>query len=497
MPTGAAAYSSVIVGAGPAGLAVAAELLRLGVPGREILLLDLGPNLEERTASREAGDDRFNTHGFGGAGLFSDGKLCVPAEETTLFPELPTMLGTGDAVPNPHIPEMEAKSLYRYAFKQFCRLDVAIRRPSTDAGSIEALRDRFSQWGVFFEYYLVYQVEAADLPLAIGRQRVRLVDAGVTVSTSTKVVDVVDSGTSGISLHCIDKHGTMTVIGRTVVLAVGKIGTSWLEAQADRLSLRRDPRPIELGVRVEVPKSLLDPFTAVHRDLKLFRRSGDRSLTKTFCTCSGGTVVACLYPELDGAVVLGGYTGVMQTSNTNFALMTKIDLPGTSAQNYAFSIIRAANLLGSNRPLVQRLADLKAHRSTTLDAMSRNRIKTTLTDYTLADINLALPRFIVDATIETLDQFEQVIPGLNDGDTIISAPCLEYCYKRYELSRHMETNHPGIYVVGDVAGYAKGLIAAASGGILCARDIARRIRGVTSSELLVEARKLGSRKAAY
>ena len=133
--------------------------------------------------------------------------------------------------------------------------------------------------------------------------------------------------------------------------------------------------------------------------------------------------------------------------------------------------------LGSNRPLVQRLGDLKAHRSTTRDAMSRNRIKTTLTDYTLADINLALPRFIVDATLETLAQFEQVISGLNDDDTIISAPCLEYCYRRYRLSRHMETNHPGIYVVGDAAGYAKGIIAAASGGILCARDIARRIRG--------------------
>jgi uncharacterized FAD-dependent dehydrogenase len=475
MPTSVAVYSSVIVGAGPAGLAVATELLKRGVPGREILLLDLGPNLEERTASRETGDDRFNTHGFGGAGLFSDGKLCVPDEETTLFPELPTMLGIGDAVPNPHILEAEAKSLYRYAFEEFCRLDVAIRRPSTDAASIETLRDRFSQWGVFFEYYFVYQVEAADLPVAIARQRARLSGAGVTVFTSTKVVDVDGGGTSGISLHCIDEHGPRIVYGRTVVLAVGKIGTSWLEAQANRLGLRREPRPIELGVRVEVPKALLDPFTAVHRDLKLFRRSGDRSLTKTFCTCSGGTVVACRYPELDSAVVLGGYTGITQTSNTNFALMTKIDIPGSMAQDYAFSVIRAANLIGSNRPLVQRLADLKACRATSPDALCRNRLTTTLTDYTLADINLALPRFILDATLETLAQFDQVIPGVNNDDTIISAPCLEYCYRRYELSRHMETSHPGIYVVGDVAGYAKGIIAAASGGILCACDIARRI----------------------
>jgi uncharacterized protein len=462
--------------AGPAGLAAATELLKRGVAGREILLLELGPNLEERTASRERGDDRFNTYGFGGAGLFSDGKLCVPDEDTTLFPEIPTMLGTVDAVPNPHILELEAKMLYRYAFEEFCRLDLAIHRPDTDAASIETLRNRFSQWGVFFEYYHVYQVEAADLPVAIARLRARLIDAGVTVFTSTKVVDVEGGGSSGIMLNCINERGAMVIIGRTVVLAVGKIGTSWLEAHAQRLNLQREPRSIELGVRVEVPRALLDPFTAIHRDLKLFRRSGDRLLTKTFCTCSGGTVAACRYPELNDAVVLGGYTGATQTPNTNFALMTKFDL-GVPAQDYAFSIVRAANLVGGNRPLAQRLADLKARRSTTPEAMRRNRVSTTLTDYALADINLALPRFIIDATLDTLAQFDEVIPGVNDDDTIISAPCLEFCYRRFKVSSHMETSHPGIYVAGDVAGYAKGIIAAASGGILCAQDVARRIAG--------------------
>jgi uncharacterized FAD-dependent dehydrogenase len=36
----------------------------------------------------------------------------------------------------------------------------------------------------------------------------------------------------------------------------------------------------------------------------------------------------------------------------------------------------------------------------------------------------------------------------------------------------METNKKGIYVVGDVAGYAKGIIQAAASGILAARGIA-------------------------
>jgi uncharacterized protein len=469
-----ARYRVVIVGAGPAGLAAGAELLARGVAGESILVLDLGPDVEERLISREAGDDRFNTHGFGGAGLFSDGKLCVPDEDATLFPELPTLLGTGDALPNPHLQEAEAKAIYRYAFELFRSLNVSIRLPRARNGEIEDLRYRFSQWGVFFEYYDVYQIEATHLPLAINRLKSQLTTAHVRIETSSKVVEV-DQRNATTSLKCQRDGILRTIDCDHLVLAVGKIGTAWLEQQSTELKLARELRPVELGVRVEAPKHLFDPFTAVHRDLKLFRRSGERSLTKTFCTCAGGTVVACRYPELDGLVVLGGYTGAQLTTNTNFALMTKVDLGETHALEYAFSIVRTANIIGQGRPIAQRLGDLRARRRTSAAAMQHNCVSTTLADYTLADINLALPRYILDATLDTLAQFEEAIPGVNHDDTVISAPCLEYCYRRFHVSRHMETSRHGVFVVGDVTGYAKGIIAAASGGILAAREIARRI----------------------
>lgn len=65
-------YDVLIVGAGPAGLATA-----LGVsvdPDERVLLVEAGSSLEERSVQRDT--DRLTT-GVGGAGLYSDGKLCM------------------------------------------------------------------------------------------------------------------------------------------------------------------------------------------------------------------------------------------------------------------------------------------------------------------------------------------------------------------------------------------------------------------------------------
>ncbi len=474
-------YSAIIVGAGPAGLAAANEVIRQGVPGDQILVVDMGPGLDDRMEARLSGQDQFNTYGLGGAGLFSDGKLCVPDEGATLFPEIPTLLGTGDAVPNIHLDESEAKALYRYAFNTFQELGVPFREKAEEAQAIDRLRQHFSQWGAFFEYYHVYQISADDLPVAIDRLRTQLAASGARIDTDTRVLDISYDSPGRIRLQCANHAKDISHSCKYLALAVGKIGTSWLEKQADCLGLARAKRPVELGVRVEVSKELLDPFTKVHPDLKLFRRSGARALTKTFCTCVGGMVVPCRYKELKDLIVLGGYTGAKLTCNTTFALMTKMDLGDIELLEYAFSVVRAANILGHGRPVIQRLGDLKRRRASTAEDIHRNRIPTTLKEYTPGDINLAFPAFIVNSTLETLAQFNQIVPGIDSDETLISAPCMEYCYRRFEVNRHMETVKQGLYVVGDASGYAKGIIAASSSGILAARHIAHHMYARSAS----------------
>jgi hypothetical protein len=77
LPDSSGRFHVVIVGAGPAGLftALRAQLM----PGIQVLIVDQGLDLGGRLDARQRRpqDNEIITSGFGGAGLFSDGKLCL------------------------------------------------------------------------------------------------------------------------------------------------------------------------------------------------------------------------------------------------------------------------------------------------------------------------------------------------------------------------------------------------------------------------------------
>ena len=64
-------FDVVIVGAGPAGLVTAAMLAFSSA--KKVLVLEKGGEID----AREAVSERAWVEGIGGAGLYSDGKLCM------------------------------------------------------------------------------------------------------------------------------------------------------------------------------------------------------------------------------------------------------------------------------------------------------------------------------------------------------------------------------------------------------------------------------------
>ena len=100
----APAYDVVIVGAGPAGIFAALELVRRN--GSSVLLLEQGPDIDRRTCpARDTGvcancSPCDVTCGWGGAGAFSDGKL-------TLSPEVGGWL-------DEFVPDQELADLVHY-----------------------------------------------------------------------------------------------------------------------------------------------------------------------------------------------------------------------------------------------------------------------------------------------------------------------------------------------------------------------------------------------
>ena len=89
-------YDLIIVGAGPAGIFTAVELLRHGSK-KKILLIEKGKPVEQRSCPKAKLGHCVNcrptcaiTTGFSGAGAFSDGKLSLSYE---VGGDLPTLIG--------------------------------------------------------------------------------------------------------------------------------------------------------------------------------------------------------------------------------------------------------------------------------------------------------------------------------------------------------------------------------------------------------------------
>ena len=89
-------YDVIIIGAGPAGIFTALELLRRG-SRQKILLVEKGAPIEQRRCPKDKTKRCVNcrpychiTTGFSGAGAFSDGKLSLSSQ---VGGELPGLIG--------------------------------------------------------------------------------------------------------------------------------------------------------------------------------------------------------------------------------------------------------------------------------------------------------------------------------------------------------------------------------------------------------------------
>ena len=86
-------YDTVIVGAGPAGIFTAYQLLQSNYEG-SIVIIEKGKEIRKRYCPKNKTKKCANcdpcaiTTGFSGAGAFSDGKLSLSSEVGGDFPEL-------------------------------------------------------------------------------------------------------------------------------------------------------------------------------------------------------------------------------------------------------------------------------------------------------------------------------------------------------------------------------------------------------------------------
>jgi hypothetical protein len=349
----------------------------------------------------------------------------------------------------------------------------------TDEEGTRELERRAAESGVRFLPLRQAHIGSDHLTRLIERFGEDLRQMGVTFRLRTTVTDISSSG--GRIKGLVLEDGEF-VEADFILLAPGRVGSEWMRGVAQDHGISVTYNPIDVGVRVEVPAIVMEEVVEVSYDPKFYIRTptyDDR--VRTFCVSPLGFVVKEVY-EAEGVVGVNGHALKGRLSNnTNFALLTSINLtkPIESTTAYGISIARLATTIGGGKPILQSLGDMRRHRRSTWGRLQKSPgdVAPTLTDVTPGDIAMALPHRIVTDLIEGLEMLAEVIPGLDADRTLLYALELKRYATRPHTDAKLQTEIHGLYVAGDGAGIARGIGGAAATGTIAARGMIEQTDG--------------------
>ncbi len=462
-------YDVIIIGAGPAGLFASYELIQKNNK-LKIALIDKGSNVKNRVCPM----NKYNVpckncnpcailSGYGGAGTFSDGKL-------NFIPRL----GKSDLTK--YMSESEAYKLIDETEEIFNKFGMDAEVYPSNMSDAEEIKKKVAIAGAKLLLIKQKHLGSDHLPEYIDSICKLLEDKGVTLIDKANVLDI-KSESSSNHIVTYEKAGKKTKLeSRFVVVAPGRTGAKWIQELADNYNIPYLSQSIEIGVRVEVRKEIMEDISNVIYDPTIFIKTdtyGDE--IRTFCTNPGGFVAKENYY---GYICVNGHAlKEIKSNNTNFAFISKVTLtePVTNTRLYGESIARIANVLGDGKPIIQSLKDLKNGRRSEWNRLNKGFIEPTLKDCVAGDLALVMPHRIITNILEGLEKLDKIIPGVNNDDTLLYGPEIKFFSNEIETDNKFKLKDQDIYFIGDGSGKAGNIVTAAATGLVAARDILERI----------------------
>ena len=433
----------IIVGAGPAGLFAALQLIELGL---KPIIIERGKDVRGRRRDLKAinvdhivNEDSNYCFGEGGAGTYSDGKLYTRSKKRGDVDRILQLLVAFGATP-----------------------DILVEAHP--------------------------HIGTNKLPQIIQDIREKIIECGGRVLFETRVTD--------FNIKSNEIQGVVTQNGETiaankVILATGHSARDIFEL-LDKKKIFIEAKPFALGVRAEHPQELIDSIQYSCDFRGEYLPPAPYSIVKqingrgmySFCMCPGGVIAPCATSP--GEVVTNGWSPSKRDQNTaNSGIVVELKLEdfkpfakfgALAGMEFQKSIEQKAWLIAGQTQKVpaQRMVDF------TQNKISADIPKTSYVPGTTSvEMGQVFPGFLTQIMREGFSEFGKSMKGYMTNEAILHAP-ESRTSSPVRIPRDSETlEHvqiKGLYPCGEGAGYAGGIISAAIDGEKCALKIAEVLK---------------------
>ncbi|MCI9843917.1 NAD(P)/FAD-dependent oxidoreductase [Flavobacterium pectinovorum] len=437
------AQEVIVVGAGPAGLFAALQLIESGL---KPIVLERGKDVRGRRRDLKAinrehivNEDSNYCFGEGGAGTYSDGKLYTRSKkrgDVTRILELLVAFGASEDIlveAHPHIGTNK-------------------------------------------------------LPKIIEDIRNKIIEFGGQVLFDTRVTDILvkNNEVEGIVTQNGDK-----ILTNKLILATGHSARDIFEL-LDKKKIFIEAKPFALGVRAEHSQELIDSiqYSCDYRGehlppapYSIVKQVNGRGMY-SFCMCPGGVIAPCATSP--GEVVTNGWSPSKRdqlTANSGIVIELKLEdfkpfakFGALAGMEFQKSIEQKAwHLAGQTQKVpAQRMIDF------TQNKVSADIPKTSYVPGTTSvEMGQVFPGFLSQILREGFKEFGKSMRGYLTNEAILHAP-ESRTSSPVRIPRDPQTlEHlqiKGLYPCGEGAGYAGGIISAAIDGEKCALMIAESLK---------------------
>ena len=456
----------VIVGAGPAGIFTALELIRRG-SRQKIVMVEKGLPVEQRRCPKSKTGRCVSckpychiTTGFSGAGAFSDGKLSLSYE---VGGDLPTLIG-----------EKLAQETIDYADKIYLEFGADSHVEGVgNTPEVKEIRLRAIQAGLKLVDCPIRHLgteKAQTLYLSIERY---LQEHGVEMLFGCECVNLLLDGDRCRGVILADGKTEREIRARHTVVATGRRGADWLESLCAEHNIAHQPGTVDIGVRVEVRNEIMETVNEVLYESKLIGYPAPfKNKVRTFCQNPGGFVSQENYDN--GLAVVNGHSYKEKKSeNTNLAILCShnFSVPFNQPIAYAQKVGELTNMLANGQILVQRFGDILDGKRTWEKELAQSNVRPTLPDAVAGDITSAMPYRAMTNIIGFIKAVDQVVPGFASYETLLYSPELKFYSNRIKMDEDFNTNIRRLHCLGDSSGWTRGLMMASVMGVLMGRKI--------------------------